>query len=71
MEHAYEVLKELCEDSGAPKGIELLQAREADKVLLFGLPGTLERIQAGEFPPPVVDDDDEQELSSSSSSNDE
>ena len=61
MEHAYEVLKELCEESGAPKGIELIQAREGDKVIMFGLPGTMEKIQAGEFPPPVVEKEDTRE----------
>lgn len=59
MEHAFEVLKELCEESGAPKGIELVQAREGENVILFGLPGTLERIQAGEFPPSNVAEEEE------------
>jgi len=51
LEKVFERLRELAEQSGAPRGIELLQAREKDKIILFGMPGTRERIEKGEFPP--------------------
>lgn len=30
----------------------MLQARDKDKIILFGLPGTKERLKQGDFPPP-------------------
>ena len=51
LEQAFEDIKSLAEESGAPKGIEMIQARDKDKVILFAMPGTIERIQNGEFPP--------------------
>ena len=48
---AFEHLCKLAEENGAPKGIEMLQAREGDKTIMFGLPGTAERIARGDFPP--------------------
>ena len=60
MENAFEVLRDLCQESGGPEGIELLQAREGDKVILFGMPGTLQKISSGEFPPPVVEEEEEE-----------
>ena len=50
LEEAFGVLKGLAEESGADDGIELLKFRESEKTILVGLPGTLERIDAGEFP---------------------
>lgn len=61
MEHAFEVLRDLCEEAGGPKGIELLQAREGDKIILFGMPGTLHKIASGDFPPPVVEQEEEED----------
>ena len=52
LEEAFEHLTELAQENGAPEGIELLQAREADSIILFGWPGTRQRIEEGEFPPP-------------------
>jgi RNA-binding protein YhbY len=49
---AFRHLKGLAEESGAPQGIECIQARVSDSVILFGMPGTTERIQSGEFPSP-------------------
>lgn len=55
LDAAFEHLRDLAEQSGAPKGIELLQVREDDKMILFGLPGTRERIEKGEFPPQRIE----------------
>ena len=52
LEAAFEHLRSLAEENGAPPGIELIQSREADKIILFGLPGTMERINDGHFPLP-------------------
>jgi RNA-binding protein YhbY len=52
---AFRHLKGLAEESGAPHGIECLQAREGDGVILFGMPGTAERIRSGDFPPPPLE----------------
>jgi hypothetical protein len=49
---AFGVLRDLAVDNGAPSGIELIQAREKDKTILIGLPGTMAMIERGEFPPP-------------------
>jgi RNA-binding protein YhbY len=51
LQNAFEILRKLAEESGAPEDIELIQARDGERVILFGLPGTLERIEKGEFPP--------------------
>lgn len=50
LQAAFEHLCSLAEQNGAPPGIELIQAREGDKIILFGLPGTMERISRNEFP---------------------
>jgi len=52
LETAFEQIKELAEEAGAPPGIELVQARERDHIILFGSPGICQRISNGEFPPP-------------------
>lgn len=57
LEHAYERLRELAIESGASQDIELIQMREKDRTVMFGLPGTLENVQNGSFPP--LEDDDE------------
>lgn len=49
---AYETLRDLAIESGASKGIELIQMREKDRTIMFGLPGTLESVENGSFPPP-------------------
>jgi len=61
LHHAFEVLRDLSIEAGAPEDIELIQSREGDKVIMFGMPGTLERIQSGDFPPPVVEKKEESE----------
>lgn len=50
LHEAFQQLRALAEENGAPGGIEMLQARGADKIILFGLPGTLQRIKDNEFP---------------------
>jgi RNA-binding protein YhbY len=52
LEAAFEQLRELAVESGASADIEMVQAREFEKVIMFGIPGTLARIAQGEFPPP-------------------
>lgn len=48
-------LRDLAVESGASIDMELLQARQSERILLIGMPGTLDRIQSGDFPPePVV-----------------
>ena len=49
---AFETLRDFAVENGAPKGIELIQARDSDKIILFGMPGTMELMEKGEFPPP-------------------
>ena len=51
LQRAFEALRTLAEESGSPQNIELIQARENDKTIMLGLPGTLEQIEKGEFPP--------------------
>lgn len=49
------IFHEICNfanQAGAPIGIELIQARTSERVILFGMPGTKVRIMNGEFPPP-------------------
>jgi RNA-binding protein YhbY len=52
LEKAFEQLRDLAVESGAPADLELLQVRPSQKVILFGLPGTRERIESNNFPPP-------------------
>ena len=49
---AFEQIRDLAQESGAPEGIELVQKRDKENTILFGVPGTLARIEAGDFPPP-------------------
>ena len=48
---AFEQLCALAEENGAPAGIEMLQARDSEKIILFGLPGTMQKIKDNQFPP--------------------
>ena len=54
LDDAFRTLRDLAVESGASKDIELIQMRESDRMILFGLPGTLQRIKDGTFPPAVV-----------------
>lgn len=55
LQAACDNLRALAIASGAPDGLEILQVRDSDNVILFGMPGTRDRIQSGDFPPePVV-----------------
>ena len=51
LEKAFETLRDLAVENGAPKDIELIQYRDGDKMILFGSPGTLQKIKEGTFPP--------------------
>ena len=59
--NAFEVLKQLAVESGASDGLELIHIRTSDKVILFGKEGTLDSIDAGDFPPPPPPPKDEEE----------
>ena len=61
LEKAFDDIRQLAVESGAPEGIELVQARDKDKVIMFGIPGTLERIKKGDFPPLTRLEKDEQQ----------
>jgi hypothetical protein len=52
LDKAYESLRDLAIESGASTGIELIQMREKDRTIMFGLPGTMENVENGSFPPP-------------------
>jgi hypothetical protein len=52
LEKAFEDIRKLAVESGAPEDLELIQVRDKDKIILFGMPGTLERLKSGDFPPP-------------------
>lgn len=45
------MLKQLAVESGADEGVELIHIRTSDKMILFGKEGTLDAIDAGDFPP--------------------
>ena len=51
---AFVVLRDLAVEAGAPEGIELIQSRDVENTILFGLPGTLAAIESGAFPPAEV-----------------
>jgi RNA-binding protein YhbY len=54
LQNAFETLKNLAVENGASPNIELIQMRENDKTILFGLPGTIEKMNDGSFPPPPL-----------------
>jgi hypothetical protein len=55
LDGAFEQLRDLAVAAGAPPGIELLQVRVSERILLIGWPGMREQIGTGEFPPaPIV-----------------
>jgi len=54
LENAFECLRDLAVENGASEGIEMIQIREKDKIILFGLPGTMEKMKKGSFPPPPL-----------------
>ncbi|KAL7566570.1 hypothetical protein ACA910_000638 [Epithemia clementina (nom. ined.)] len=51
-QQAFDTLRQLAEENGAPSDIELLEAREASSTIFLGLPGTRQLIETGAFPPP-------------------
>merc|ERR1712194_469214 len=58
LEKAYVRLRNLAIESGASNDIELIQMREKDRTIMFGLPGTMENVENGSFPPPPPGDDE-------------
>jgi len=52
LEKAYEILRDFAIESGASESIEMIQMREKERTIMFALPGTLENIENGSFPPP-------------------
>ena len=65
LQEAYEALRGLAIENGAPADMELIQLRESSKEIVFGMPGTLQRMEEGTFPPPPPKQEDEDEDSSS------
>ena len=62
MEKAFTSLRDLAVENGASADIEMIQMRQGDKVIVFGMPGTLAKMETGDFPPPepvVVEDEEE------------
>jgi hypothetical protein len=61
LEKAFTTLRELAVENGASAAIEMIQMREGDKTIVFGMPGTLAKMETGDFPPPepvVVEEED-------------
>jgi len=52
LEQVFYILKDQAEKAGATHGIELLLSKASANTILIGQPGSLERINKGEFPPP-------------------
>jgi RNA-binding protein YhbY len=52
LEAAFEQIRDLALEAGAPEGIEMVQHRVSENTILFGRPGTLASIEKGDFPPP-------------------
>lgn len=63
VQQAYETLRSLAVENGAPADIELIQLREGSKEILFAIPGTMKRMEEGTFPPPVPVLNDEEDPS--------
>lgn len=61
LENAYERLRELTVKSGASEDIELIQMRQKERTIMFGLPGTIENVKSGAFPPEEVEEEDDDE----------
>lgn len=51
LDTAFATLRRLAEQSGAVHGIELIQMRPSEQIILLGMPGTTAQIQDGTFPP--------------------
>lgn len=56
LEDAFESIKDLAEKSGNMKGIECIHIRPSDNIIMFGKPGAMDAIRAGEFPPAPEED---------------
>jgi hypothetical protein len=54
VEKAAAALKSLAVENGAPEDLEIIQTREYGNTIMFGIPGTLKRMEDGEFPPPKL-----------------
>ena len=52
LETASTTLRDLAVENGASKDMEIIQMRNKDKMILYGLPGTLKKMDEGSFPPP-------------------
>ena len=52
LESASTTLRDLAVEKGASKDMEIIQMRNKDKMILYGLPGTLKKMDEGSFPPP-------------------
>ncbi len=65
VQQASEMLKALAIENGGPADLELIQIREGSKEIMFGMPGTLQKMEEGTFPPAPIEDevDEEDEIS--------
>ena len=52
LEQAFTSLRDLAVESGASQSIELIEMKQNERTIIFGLPGTKGKIQDGSFPPP-------------------
>ncbi|CAJ1928085.1 unnamed protein product [Cylindrotheca closterium] len=52
LQNAYDALRDLAVENGAPETIELIQMKDSDKIVLIGSPGIIDQVKAGSFPPP-------------------
>lgn len=62
VQQASETLKALAVENGAPADLEIIQIREGSKEIMFGMPGTVQRMEEGTFPPaPLIETEDQEE----------
>jgi hypothetical protein len=54
LENAVTSLTELAVENGAPSDMEMIQMREKEKTILFAMPGTMQKVKEGTFPPPLT-----------------
>ena len=52
LEQAFTSLRDLAVESGASQSIELIEMKQNERTIIFGLPGTKGKIKDGSFPPP-------------------
>ena len=61
LENAANALKDIAVENGASVDIEIIQMRDYGNIVLYGIPGTLQRMEDGSFPPPPPPPKEEEE----------